>query len=981
MGEVFLAEDTRLERQVAIKCLAPKAFGDEQAEKRLIREAKAAATLNHPNICTVHEVGEDGDRHFIVMQFVEGETLSWRLRNAPPSVQESVDIAVQVAEALVEAHSRGVVHRDIKPQNLMITPRGLVKVLDFGLAKWVPERALTDTQKETLSLLTDPGMVIGTVHYMSPEQIRGDPVDARSDLFALGALLYECVTGKPAFSGSNSVDICAQVIHVNPRPPSELNPQVSPPLDSVILKALAKDCASRYQSASEMLADLRKPLSLTGQAEQFASPRLGGDVPSSRARSLASYSDRLWGASKGRLVLFVALPVAILAAWLVLHNLRNNPSPSPAARISYENGAKWLRDGAYHQASKELQRALKLDKNFALAHARLAEAYAELDYSGKAKDELLIAQSLAADRGDLSQLEAAYLKAISAVVTRDFPTAIETYQSMVRQSAESEKPRLLLDLGRTYEKNENPDQAMATYQEVTRRDSQSGAGFLRLAVLYGRQQDIANAKEAFDKAEEIYQISSNTEGQSEVLYQRGILLSDIDKLADGRNQLEKALSIARDFKITNQQIKILLRLSCIAWNEGNTVQAKQYAEEAIQSAQTNDIRSLATNGLIDLGYACMTRGELEESGEHLNRALEFASADKARLGEARALLALGNLHLQQDNPDAAIDCLTRAVDFYQESGYRTQTSTCLLLLARAKRQKGEYEASIQMSEQTLQLARELNDPSREASAHSNTGYVLGVEQERYPEGLLHFDQSLKLDESLGDTQGVGYDLMSRGRMLWQLGRYGEAREALDRAFSIANHPDASYKLLLAWIYLAKAQMRLSESRIADARKESQKVLDVAPTQFTDVIIQAKCTLGLARAISGSAQEGKALCEGAVGSARKMVSPRLLSTSLLALAEVMLIANDTSGALDNAVTAQESFQRYGQQDSEWRAWLIAARASKLSGNDSALKYANKAASLLSSFSQNWSEDTQRLYLSRPDVRIRLNQIEKLRAGAK
>lgn len=978
MGEVFLAQDTKLERQVAIKCLAPKALGNEQAEKRLIREAKAAATLDHPNICTVHEVGEDGDRPFIVMQYVEGDTLSWRLRHAPPDVHEAVHIAAQVAEALIEAHSRGVVHRDIKPQNLIITPRGQVKVLDFGLAKWVPERAAMDTQNDTVTLLTDPGMVIGTVRYMSPEQIRGERVDARSDLFALGALLYECVTGKPAFSGSNSMDICAQVIHVNPQVPSQLNPQVSAELESVILKALAKDSASRYQSASEMLEDLRRPMGLTGKADQLDSLQLAGEADVLRARGGARLSDRIWRGSRGRVVVAVALPIVVLGAWLALHNLRSSPNqPTPAARDWYEKGANGLREGAYYQASKALQYALGLDKNFALAHARLAEAYAELDYTVKAKDELLIAQSLVPDRAALSPLEAGYLKAISGVVTRDFTTAIETYREMVEQSADAEKPGLLLDLGRSYEKNENLEQAIATYQEVTRRDSQSAAAFLRLAILFGREQDLTKAKDAFDKAEEIYQLSSNTEGQAQVLYQRGILLSSADKLADGRAQLEKALRMARDANNTHQQIRTLLQLSAVSWNEGNTVQAKQYAAEAIESAQANDLRSLATNGLIDLGYASMARGELEESGESLKRALEFAQTDKARLGEARALLALGNLHLQQDNPDDAIRCLSRALGFYQESKYMTQTSTCLLLLARANRQKGEYETALQVSGQTLQLAKELNDPSREASAQSNFGYVLGIEQERYAEGLEHMDQSYQIDDSLGDTQGVGYDLLNRGRLLSQLGRYDEARAALSKAFSIANHPDASYKLLLSWVYLANAQMSLGQGRFAEAKKQSQKALDVAPARFKDVAIQAKGALGLARALSGAPRAGKALCEEAVSSAREMSSPRLLSTSLLALAEVMLMTNDFKGALDNAITAQKSFERYGQQDSEWRALLIAARASKLAGSESARDYANQAASLLSSFQQKWSADAQRFYLARPDVQVRRNQLEQIR----
>src|SRR5262252_944345 len=186
MGEVYLAEDTKLGRKVAIKFLPAQSTADEQANKRLIREARAAAQLDHPNICSVYEVSEEDGRSFIVMQYIDGETLARRISREPIEPRAALDIAIQVVDALAEAHSHGIVHRDIKPQNIMLTSRGQAKVMDFGLARLIRQRSGIETEAETESLLSEPGMVLGTVPYMSPEQVRGEALDARSDIFSIG---------------------------------------------------------------------------------------------------------------------------------------------------------------------------------------------------------------------------------------------------------------------------------------------------------------------------------------------------------------------------------------------------------------------------------------------------------------------------------------------------------------------------------------------------------------------------------------------------------------------------------------------------------------------------------------------------------------------------------------------------------------------------------------------------------------------------
>lgn len=259
MAEVYLAADAKLDRKVAIKFLPPYLEADSVSKKRLVREARAAAKLDHPNICSIYEIAEEDHRSYIVMQYIEGETLASRkLERKAVDLRESSDIAYQVAGALAEAHSQGIIHRDIKPANVMITPRGQVKVLDFGLAKRVEVEGRDQLVAQTETLLSAPELIVGTAPYMSPEQAKGSRVDARGNLFSLGTMLYECVTGKPPFTGDTPMEIRAQVIHIHPVAPSRVNPDVAPSLDALILKAIAKEPKARYQSASDFRKDLRE---------------------------------------------------------------------------------------------------------------------------------------------------------------------------------------------------------------------------------------------------------------------------------------------------------------------------------------------------------------------------------------------------------------------------------------------------------------------------------------------------------------------------------------------------------------------------------------------------------------------------------------------------------------------------------------------------------------------------------------------------
>jgi serine/threonine protein kinase/tetratricopeptide (TPR) repeat protein len=257
MGEVYRAEDVRLGRSVALKFLPPGLKADPDSRARLLNEARAASLLRSPNIAVTYDIGEYAGSDFIVMEFVEGELLSSRVANGPLPIREVVEIGLQVADALDEAHGRGIIHRDIKSANLMWTSRGLVKVLDFGLAKFIKagDRAAAEM---TQPQVTVAGMVVGTVSYMAPEQALGRPIDHRADLFSLGIVLFELSTGRTPFVGTSATEIIDRILHEIPPPPSRLNAAVPPSFDAVIARLLEKSPTFRYQAAREVQTDLRE---------------------------------------------------------------------------------------------------------------------------------------------------------------------------------------------------------------------------------------------------------------------------------------------------------------------------------------------------------------------------------------------------------------------------------------------------------------------------------------------------------------------------------------------------------------------------------------------------------------------------------------------------------------------------------------------------------------------------------------------------
>jgi serine/threonine protein kinase/tetratricopeptide (TPR) repeat protein len=971
MGIVYLAEDLHLARRVAIKFLTST---ERHYHARFIREARAVSALSHPNIGTVHDYGETSEgQPFIVMEFVKGKQLSELLEEGI-TLRRSVEIISSIAEALQEAHDHGIVHRDIKPSNIVVNERGVVKVLDFGLVKHVtdPPNSGVDLDAKTIySTQTRSDVIVGTPLYLSPEQATGKQVDGRSDLFALGALLYECLTGQSAFSGSSVLEIGAQIIHVTPPPPSQINAQVTRELDRITLKALEKKVDTRYQSAAEMLIDLKAVAPELSNDGAPVSSKTGGDGVGKRTNALATLTTSLRRQRFSINTFIVTIVITGLAIWAIIHFWpRSYYQPSAAAQMWYDKGTDWLRNGAYYQASKALEQAIVVDKDYALAHARLAQAWSELDSSEKAKDELLAATAIAGNRSSLTPIDSLYLDGINAMVRRDFDAAVNSYREIAKLTPNDSQ--VYVDLGYALENKDKVDEALDNYLKAIAINSQQYAtAYLRAAAIYSRkQQDLAKATEFLDKAEQLYHAQSNAEGENEVWLKRGVLLRDKGRYDEARVQFQRSLDASRSLGNDAQQIQALIELSNLLGRQGSLNESFERAQQGVNIAQEKHLENLAAGGLIELGNAFLDKGDYADSEKFYKQAIELAQASKSRRREATAKSNLGGLYILMLRTDEGLPLVEEALSYLQAGNYPRNVSFCLTQIVRGRRRKGDYAAALQAAKQKLELAQQIGKPAL-ADAYLELGVVL-FEQESYPESLEQNSKALELYKEIPSKTRIPYSLANQGNLLWRLGRYDEARKSIDEGLAVASQPDSSAKGSLPKLRLLDGQLELVEQKpTAKAKLTEVRSLPGVPK---DVLIEAIFTLGLTNALAGGGKAAVALCEEAVKLATESQDVGLLSRALLAQAQANLASGNAKSAVDLAIQAQQRFAAGSQLESEWRAWLVASEASaRLGDSNNAAEQLTQARNVSSQLQQKWGAEIFNKYISRPDIQVQYKKL--------
>jgi tetratricopeptide (TPR) repeat protein len=923
MGEVFEAEDLELHERVALKTLLPEIASDGRMIDRFKQEIQLSRKLAHPNICRVFDLarhpadGASSDTiFFLTMEYLPGETLAERLRRdtriAPAEALELLD---QMAAGLEAAHRAGVIHRDFKPSNVMLTDSAAgtrAVLMDFGLARKVDRG---DESTATIS-----GQLIGTVDYMSPELFTGGKASAASDLYALGLVAYKMVTG--SFPFESDAPLAAVIRRAGQKIPSArtIVPDLDPRWDDALSRALDPDPARRFASVRDFMRALR------------------GDT--------ASVTVKLPVVTRRRVVVAAVAAVFAVAGavgWQAWQVARSRPSAE--AEEFYRQGVDDLHAGAYFAATRALQRAIALAPQFILAHARLAEAWLELELPDKASNEMLKARR--PDLSSLARAERLQVEAIDLTITRDFPAALAKYERLMSSSGSAD---LLVDLGRAYEKSAKPDKATESYQRAAAGPGQHPAAWLRLAILYGRGGKAAQSDEGFARAEELYQLTSNTEGLTEIAFQRGFAATARGRYEEASGYLQKALDASRMIGNVHQEVRTLLQLATNAYAAGDASQAERQAQSALDIARSNRIESLAIRGLITLGLAYQRKRAYAGAETHFQDGLALSRSSNAQRLVAYSQLALAALHDEVSKPELALREATEAHAFYQSNGYAKEAFQCLIIVGRAHGKLGDSDSALNEFRRAVTAAEEAQDQTLINTAEESLGAAFSVLQ-RYPEALPHFRKELAASTK---PERRGYANLHIGHTLWVLGRYDDAAAVLNAASADA---DAAKVLSLSLILMRdRAYMLLSQGRNAEAFNLARKAADSDTGQDPRTRSILTRIQGLSLSRSRRPADGLRHCRQSVDSLHDLNDAFEVTDARIALMEALLVAGERNEALRVFHETEATLARYPV--TRWRALCLIYKADA--------RYVVPAREALDQLRLAWGDTEFQTYIHRPDL---------------
>ena len=939
MGDVYLARDVTLRRDVAIKFVTAAGVGDTHT-RRLMQEARAVAALDHPGICPVYDVGVDSTgRSFMVMQYVEGETLAARLARGALPVRDALVTCLHIAEALAAAHRRGIIHRDLKPQNVMLTPAG-PKLLDFGIAKVLPGLEGLSADDTTTSL-TRPHALLGTPAYMSPEQIRELPLDGRSDLFALGCILFECLTGRRAFEGTHTFELLDQIAHAHPPAPSSIRRELDERHDELCRRLLAKEPADRFQSAEELVGALRVLLPDTSR---------DADRGRDQRRRLGPWVRR------SAVALAVLLVLALVAgAWRWWNP--SLPAVSADAARYYQLGTDALREGAFHSAALALGEAVRLFPDYPLAYARLAEAHAEMDDDRAAAQALVRVAERVPNRSRLPRDERLRLDAIQWLVVGDIDRAVGAYRELAtRRQTDA---GAWVDLGRAQELAAQLTDARASFERAIAIDPQYAAAHLRLGIIEGLQGRREQSLAALAEAERLYLVSTNKEGEAEVLINRARLLDNLGEPGPARAALDRALTTAKTLENPFQIVRAQMQLGSVAASEGHFAEAEQIASAAVQSALQAGLETVAADGLIDLAFTLMSAEppRLAEAESQLQIAMELATKHHAQRTAARAATQLASLQLTQGKAPDALKTLEPALVFVKQHKLRNLELTALSIAARAYQDLDDIPRARELASQGLKEAEATGDDYLLSVALNNLAgqaTVLGS----LPEALTLRERAEAIHRRQHDASQLPYDLTNRAELLIQLGRFEEAETALVEVDAGAREKLPAYVGRQRRVIFLRALSAMLSNRLPQAAVLIKSIPNIPSRSSTGPLASA-----IDRYLQ--AKQGRATPVTS-DSPLEATDPATARERQYWTAAAALARGDASAAIAAAAAGGEQAARIGNDELAWRIAAIGAEAARIAGNRERRRtFRDVAIAARTRIHASWGDHVRR-YDQRPDL---------------